>query len=144
MTEEDIIKECEVSDVMTPGVILINEALPFTNVLELFSEHDFFIYPVVDKDEHLKGLISFEDVKNLISYQDCWDWVVAGDASQESIQTLKPEMPLEDAMELMHDLKVEQLPVIADDMLLKPIGVLDRRTIQKFLHDTVIERQRSV
>jgi len=60
-------RRCKVSDIMTRNVITAPMATPLQEAFEIMRDKKVGKLPLVDKDGHLKGLYSFQDVYTLIT-----------------------------------------------------------------------------
>jgi CBS domain-containing protein len=136
ITQEDLIAERNVRDQMEREIVTIDEAVPMTNILNIFGENDFIIYPVVDDQHHFQGIISFENIKNIITNKDIWQWIVAKDLSSDPPVLFKEDMPLEDALETMKQTGLEQLPVVNEENV--PVGILDLHRIERDLAKEIV------
>ncbi len=142
VTEEDIIAGWQVKDVMTTEIPPFRLDTPVEKIMAAFSDYNCFIVPVVDKAGKLRGTISLEDLKEVLVSREAWHWLLADDVAQSVDEKLYPSMPLNEAMDLMHRLELEQMPVLSQEDQDTPAGILDyRRAQRKAAHETVKRRQ---
>lgn len=139
VTEEDVIETWTVNDVMKTSVPPITQGTPLTHIFQIFSVHDYSMYPVVDGKNNLKGILSLDGMKGIMISPDTWDWVLATDVMTESKRTVNPEMPLNTAIDYMRDHSVEEVPVIDADQHV--VGMLDSRSIRIRLTEEVVRRR---
>jgi CIC family chloride channel protein len=110
-------------------------------VFQVFSDHDYLVYPVVGAEGRIAGVISLEGLKHALMDQDVWEWVVAYDVMDPLVDKVTASMPLKDAMDLMGQLHIEQIPVVDDGDGGIPVGLLDRRKARVLVKEEVIRRQ---
>jgi CBS domain-containing protein len=111
VTEEDVIKGWKVKDVLQQAKA-INEALPLTAVMNRFQNENFLSLPVVNKKNEIVGLISLEDMKELLTDQDSWMWILTTDVMEPVSDMFYLETPLDEAMEILKTVNQEQAPIL--------------------------------
>ncbi|RKX79657.1 MAG: sodium:proton exchanger [Spirochaetes bacterium] len=136
VTREDIMEGLKVADKMNQAIVTIQENTPLRKILEVLSENDFYLYPVVDCKNRFLGIISFETIKSVITDRDTWMWILADDLAVEPPVRLKKDMSLKDALKLMHQIGAEQLPVVDDDGT--PVGILDAGDVNRSIEREII------
>ena len=139
VTEEDVIETWTVNDAMKTSVPPITQGTPLTHIFQIFSVHDYTLYPVVDGENKLKGIISLDGMKGIMISPETWDWVLAADVMAEAKKTLKAEMSLREAMDYMRDNSVEEVPIVDEDRHV--VGMLDSRSIRIRLTEEVVRRR---
>ncbi|AUX39369.1 magnesium transporter [Sorangium cellulosum] len=55
-----------VSDVMTTDVVAVNEDVDQEEVARLFAEHDLVVIPVVDGEGRMKGIVTADDIVDVV------------------------------------------------------------------------------
>jgi len=136
ITPEDIIEKWKVSDVLKGPAAVFNEGDTLRSVVETFSAGENHIYPVVDTGGRFLGTIAFEDIKEVLTDQEIWEWLLAGDIVKETNHTVRDDTPLQDALDTMKQLRREQLPVVDGDG--KPMGALDNRQVNLAVEQEII------
>lgn len=140
ITEEDVVAELQVSDVMDPNVKPMSEDLPLTAVLAEFTHHDALVYPVVSVEGKVVGVLTFDSLKELIGDSDSWQWLVAGDVMEPLQEKATLLMKLSDVLEDMSRMQVEALPVLRGDETDEAVGVLDTRYARRRIREELIAR----
>ncbi|MCH7908741.1 MAG: cation:proton antiporter [Candidatus Hydrogenedentes bacterium] len=143
VTEEDVISSWTAADAMISGIDPIPLDLPLTEVFRNFAENDHLVYPVVDREGALKGVISLDELKGVLATQDTWDWVLAADVMAPARDKVSPETPLEDALEHMRLHEIEEMPVVADGAESRPVGILDRRGARIRINEELVRRRQT-
>ncbi|OQY34913.1 MAG: hypothetical protein B6241_03265 [Spirochaetaceae bacterium 4572_59] len=139
ITEEDVIAEWKVSDVLDEKVPIVRSTDSVRKVVTLFAECEYFCLPVVDQDNKSVGMISMNDLKQLIGSQDTWEWLLVGDVISNRIELISSSSPLEEAMKTMKQIGREQLPVVETEENPVPLGMLDLRTVRKMVNKKLVK-----
>jgi Zn-dependent protease/CBS domain-containing protein len=86
-------------------------------------------YFLVADDGNPRGIVTLKDVTAID--RDRWDWTSVADIMKPwgTLSRVTPDMPLLDAMRLMDEKQVAQLPVVEGD---RPIGLLTREEVIRF------------
>lgn len=140
VTEEDVIAEMTVEQVMNPVPLVIQEQTPLRQVVEIFSETEQLIFPVVDKDGAIVGVMRLDAMKDVLPNQDTWDWLVAGDVSEPAGDQTARTATLDTALHEMQNLGLEQMLVVDGG---RPVGILDRRHSRRRISETLLHRQQA-
>ncbi|MDA3938159.1 MAG: CBS domain-containing protein [Spirochaetia bacterium] len=138
ITEEDIIAKWKVEDVLDKDIPIIKETDSVNKLVLYFSEGDYFCLPVVNKDNKTIGMITMNDLKQIIVSQDTWDWILAGDIIDQGNELIIKSSSLEDAMVTLKQLGREQLPVIESEENPVPAGILDTRVVRKLVNKKMV------
>ncbi|MDP8236895.1 MAG: cation:proton antiporter [Candidatus Erginobacter occultus] len=141
VTEEDILSQWTVRNLMDRETRLIREEEPIAEIIRAFSEHDDTSYPVVGPENRMVGIITLERIQNVLTSRDTWRWLVASDVMIPVREKITASSTLKDALELMEQLKFEQIPVVSDDGQDRAVGVLDRQKLKKRVSEEVWQRQ---
>lgn len=141
ITEEDIIAEWKTPEVMEKDITLIPEDMPISNVIDLFVKHDYLAYPVINEDGVIIGLISLNALKDVMNDQPSWQWLVASDIMETTIEIATVDTRLEEIIGHMKQLQINHIPVIRSHEDRHPIGVIDLQQIHKRAGDELILRQ---
>jgi Kef-type K+ transport system membrane component KefB len=141
VTEEDIMAELKVADVVDTGIMPLLEGTPLEAVAQGFAEQDTFVYPVVSKEGHIIGVLTFEMLKELLIDRDTWQWLLVGDVMQPLRHRLSSEMNLGEALQEMSNNQIEVLPVVESDQSAKLMGVLDMRAARRSVGAELVRRQ---
>lgn len=141
VTEEDIMAELKVSDVVDKGIVPLMEGTPLETVVQNFADQDTFVYPVVSSEGKIIGVLTFENLKELLNERDTWQWLVVGDVMQPARHKLVSEMNLGEALKAMDNNQVESMPVIENKESGKLLGVLDIRAARRSINAELVKRQ---
>lgn len=142
VTEVDVIATWTVEDVMKTTVPPITQGTPLTHIFQIFSVHDYVMYPVVGNDNELKGVLSLDGLKGIVVSPETWDWVLAADVMTHTEHTVGKDMPLQEALDFMRDRTFEEVPVVDKDNHI--LGMLDERAVRIRVNEEVIRRRETV
>jgi len=141
VTEDDILASMKVSDVMDRQIPLVSENHPLAKVATMFRDFDSMVFPVVNNSGAVTGIISLESLKDVITDQDAWQWLLAADVMTQTTDSAIESDPLEKTYWHMQDMKISQMPVLATDGSNKPVGMLDSRKTQIRIKERLILHQ---
>ncbi len=141
VTEEDVMAELKVADVVNTGIVPLLEGTPLNTVVQHFAEQDTFVYPVVASDGTIIGVLTFDMLKELLTDRDTWHWLVVGDVMQPLRHRLSSQMNLAEALREMGNNQIEALPVVESDEHEKLIGVLDQRAARRSVGAELVRRK---
>jgi CBS domain-containing protein len=148
ITTEDLLAEYTVGDVMDREPACFTESETFEQIIRTLSQTDAMVYPVLDADGRLLGMITVQDLKGGLGYTGLNRLLVAYDLMQPPVATVDKTTPLAEAVRRMEELDAEYLPVVADgetdeESAPKLLGLLPRRKIERRLSREVVRRRES-
>ncbi|MCK5671833.1 MAG: cation:proton antiporter [Spirochaetales bacterium] len=138
VTEEDIIAKLSLEEVLQKDTPIIKETDSVTQLVSYFTQSEYFCLPVVDKENKTIGMITMNDLKQLIASQDTWDWILAKDIIDPTHDLIIKSRPLEDALMTLKQLGREQIPVIESEENPIPVGILDTRVVRKLVNKKIV------
>lgn len=141
ITEEDIIEQWKVKDVMMRDVVKISEDMTVDQIIRLFVDHDYLAYPVVSTEGRIIGMVSLNALKTVMGDRESWQWLLASDVMEQAMGCVSEEQRLQDALGRMEQENVQHMPVISDRETLRPVGMLDFTHARKKIGDELILRQ---
>ncbi len=125
-----IMDKIKVSDVMHKSVTTIPEHLPFGELMQLVASSRDNYFPVVDRDEKLSGIISMQNIREImLDSEDLCNLVVAKEIATLDVLTLHGDNNLNEAMEKFGLRDIEQLPVVRADEPRIIVGMLSRMDV---------------
>lgn len=141
--EEDVIETWRVRDAMNENVPPITEGTPLSHVFQIFSSEDQVLFPVVDGGGRLKGVISLDVLRGVVTSQETWDWVLAVDVMGPVTDKVTADMPLEDALARLRERGVEEAPVVESDSSDRVVGILDTRLVRIRVNEELVRRRQT-
>lgn len=140
VTEEDLIRQSKVKDIMDKNPPVIYENTCLNKILEIFSSHDNLYYPVVNKDKYLMGIISIDHLKQTFMLSGLDEVLLAYDLMEPVIAITHPETAMTEAKEEMERNRMQCLPVVTEDN--KLVGFIESRSIQRLISTKIAELER--
>jgi CIC family chloride channel protein len=108
----------------------IPEGMKFRDIVKHLTMSKFSSFPVVDEEDHLVGILSFQDVRQHVFEPELEDLVVARDlANTHNVVTVTPRDSLKDALGKLAYRNVEHLVVLDTKDPRRILGILTRRDI---------------
>ncbi|NQZ60379.1 MAG: CBS domain-containing protein, partial [Lentisphaeraceae bacterium] len=111
VTEGDVTQDWKVENVIEK-IEPIQEGMPLTQVMMRFTTQNVLSFPVVNKKNEVTGIISLEHMKDLLTDQASWMWILTADVMEPTKDFFYTQTPLEDALNRMHNVNIEQVPVL--------------------------------
>jgi CIC family chloride channel protein len=127
--EINVLKSISVKDVMSHHVETIKEGTAVVEMTDQISKSRFNSFPVVNADNKLTGILSFNDYSEAIYDEDLKFLVVAKDLASENIVTVSAEDNLYTALEKISRRDFSTMPVVAADDPAELVGIVSRRDI---------------
>ncbi len=135
ITEDDLLKQMKVKQVMHNDVPVIQEHHPLPRVIDVLKSTDHLYYPVVDRSGRLKGVISMENIKNALALAELGDVVLAHDLLDSGCGVVREDQSLDEIKDLLQ--RFEFLAVVDSDN--RVLGVVDTRYIDKLISSKIVE-----
>ena len=151
ITIDDIKKNSRVTDIViqnqkicnydSPAIVSENDTL--FSILNSFSRNPNLNYVVKNpSDGTLAGIISLNHLKEVMQIGDFAESMLAMDVMDKPIAVCKPSTTLPEAYELFDKYDVEALPIVDSEN--EPVGILEKNTVDHFLHIQLINLHRKV
>jgi len=138
--EVNILKSIPVKDVMNPAVETMPENLPIREMVPRIIKSKFNSFPVVNGDNRLCGILSFNDYSDALFDEHLVDLVVAKDLATADVVTVSPEDNLFTALEKISSRDFSLLPVISAEDSNRLEGIVTRRDIIGAYNKAVIKK----
>ncbi len=138
--EVNVLKSMFVKDVMNPNVETIDEALPLEQMAEVISKSKFNSFPVLNAQNQLIGILSFNDYNEAIFDEHLKDLVVARDLATTDLVTISMDDNLWTALEKISAKDFAVLPVVSAQEPNKLEGVVSRRDIIGAYNKAVLKK----
>ena len=139
--EVAIMKSIKVGKAITEEVDFISENANINHLLELFRfARDSFYFPVVNHKGRMVGVVSMQDVKNILHDEEQRVCYLVGAICSRDVIMLTPDDNIYDAMQLF-DLKgIEEIPVVENQDDPWVLGMLRRRDVIAAYNHEVLKR----
>ena len=106
----DFSKEKLVRDVMTRGVVTVPFDTPISESAKLLVKGDISSIVVTAPDNEAVGVISEIDLIKV--FDKDWDKLTAEEVMSTFVRTIKPEMTIKKAADIMRDLNIHRLLIL--------------------------------
>ncbi|MCM8534873.1 MAG: cation:proton antiporter, partial [Lentisphaeraceae bacterium] len=143
ITKEDVVAQWNVKDVLH-DTDAVNEAAPLTSVMARFSNEDFLSLPVVNKNKEIVGTISLDNMKELLTDQSSWMWILTADVMDPVKDTFYLDTPLEDALSVMQTVNLDEAPVLRSENDPTLVGVITLPYTKISISREILKRQGEV
>ena len=138
--EVNVLRSMFVKDVMNANVETMQEALPLKKMAVQISKSKFNSFPVLNTQNQLIGILSFNDYCEAIFNDDLKDLVVARDLATTDLVTVSLDDNLYTALEKISSKDFAVLPVVAAEDPTKLEGVVSRRDIIGAYNKAVLKK----
>lgn len=147
---EDIKKNARVTDVTwgknhicnSESPSIVNETDRLFTILNSFSHNQNLNYAVKNNKGELVGIISLEHLKEVMQIGDFAENMLAMDVMDIPTITCKPSTTLPEAYEMFEQNDTDVIPIV--DLDGTPLGVLEKNTVDHYLHTRIIELNRKL
>ena len=140
--ETAIMKSIRVGKAITEDVDFISERANINQLLEIFRlAKGGFYFPVVDDSGKMTGIISIQDVKNILhkAEEERVCYLVGGICNRDVIM-LTPDDSLYTAMQLFDIKGIEEIPVVENLENKWVVGMLKRRDVIAAYNHEVLKK----
>jgi len=103
-----------VEDYIVTDLETLPQNAPFTSVLAVAQRTPFQLIPVVDRSDRLRGIIRFDDIKEIIFSTELDSMIIAGDMMVTRFVALGPKDDLDAAVEKFKITTHDSLPVVEE------------------------------
>jgi len=139
ITEDDIMKNSSIGDLMTSEPVCILDQMPASKVLEIFSQNDNLYFPVLTSESEgktLTGIITIDSLRETLADLDITNWLLAHDLMEDVICSCTPDMSLIEVKEKMTRYYVDFIPVIDEQDAFR--GIIEDRLINKHISARIL------
>ncbi len=127
--EVNVLKSLFVNEVMNPNVETISIGCPLEIMTDKIAKSKYNSFPVLDADNRLAGILSFNDYSEAIFDEDLKHLVVAKDLATPNVVTVSANDNLYTALEKISRKDFATLPVVSDHDPSQLVGIVSRRDI---------------
>ena len=137
--DSETLRELRVAEVIDHDVDILSEDTPLFTILARFQASRHATFPVVDDDEKIVGIISFDDIRPILAEQEMGSLLLARDLEHLQFRELFPDDNFLTALSAFSDEAAEELPVL-DPKTHSLIGMVSRADILKRYEREVLRR----
>ena len=128
-----------VNQAMPPSTkpVMFHRDTPLRDILQELASTKQQVFPVLDDDEKLCGVIDFHDVRIFFTVHEV-PAVIAQDLLAPTYDVVSPEEDLASALRKFRTTRLEELPVVEKKGSRSVVGVLSRRNVIATYHDRLV------
>ncbi len=127
--EVNVLKSMYVKDVMSPHVETVSEDWPLKTMSDKIAKSKYNSFPVLNSENKLAGILSFNDYSEAIFDEDLKFIVVAKDLASSDVVTVSSIDNLYTALEKISRNDFSTLPVVSPDDPAQLVGIVTRRDV---------------
>jgi CIC family chloride channel protein len=124
--EVSIMGSIKVGDIVNKNFEVISENTSFRKILNIISNSKNWNFPVVNSNNHMVGILSLANIREVMFEEGLKGLVVAKDLATTDVISLFPKNNLNEALEKFALVGATQLPVVDPGKLDRVIGMISR------------------
>ena len=139
----NILRAHKVSEIMDPNFETITSATPLAGIFQKLEQTNESYFVVIDNDQHLKGVISFQDIRAHLSQHSLDYLIIAQDLVRPDTLVVAGDDTLEKAYQLVGVKDLRLLPVVTGETgKEKVVAGVRRDTLIDYYNKQLIETLR--
>ena len=139
--EVNVLRSITVGDIMESGHIeTIPEDMKLRTILQFLPRSRNTTFPVVDQNRLLTGILSIQDIRELVYEHGLEDLIVAKELASSHVITVTVDDNLDEALKKIGYRNIDYLPVVAKDNPRQIVGMVSRRDIISAYNRTLLDR----
>ena len=140
----DVLEKMKVGEVIdyTHEVAMVSQNSTLRRALEVVAGESASYFPVVDNDKRLVGIFSLSDIRRIFQEVDVQDLVIVRDFMVEDVATVKAEDSLDEALRLMNQYTIHEMPVVSAADPRHVIALLTRNNLAAAYHQRLRDLRR--
>lgn len=138
----NVLKSHEVREIMDENYITIHPSTPLAEIFRKIENSNESYFVVEDNRGILKGVISFQDIRSVLSQDSLHYLIIAQDLLKEATDLIYFDDDLEKAYKLFNLKDLKMLPVVNEYESNKVIGVIRRDALTAYYNRQLIETLR--
>jgi CIC family chloride channel protein len=130
-----LLEQMSVSDVARPRqVTTVPENMPLSQLIQVVSHSQEAYFPVVDEGGRMTGILSINDIREVMFEESLSHLVVAKDVATPNVVRVFRDDSLQEALDKMVLLNVDSLPVVEAGSPEKIFSMISKRGIIGYYH----------
>jgi CIC family chloride channel protein len=125
----DILRSHKIANLILTDVPIVYEYTPFEEILNIFMKSHYTTFPVLDKENRVRGTISLRELRPVLFDRSIAPLLLATDIMSENIFVLEKDNTLEEALQKMEIDDSDLLPVVESTETMRYIGMVAREDI---------------
>ncbi|MCM8538226.1 MAG: cation:proton antiporter [Lentisphaeraceae bacterium] len=140
ITEDDILDQWKIKHVIEE-IKPVYERTTIHDLLARFSNEKYISYPVVNDKNEVKGIISLDNLKEILHNQESWNWLVTADVMENISEAFFLDTPLKEAHKNLRSMNLQQIPVVNTSNENKLVGLISQSRTNYLLKSELIKRR---
>lgn len=136
----NIMQSLQVREAMTEHVKTLSEATPFRELLRIVTTSRVQYFPVVDAQGEMTGIITFDNLRDLLFEEEIRDLLLAKDIASEPVSRLTPDDNLWTAIEKFAIKDLDQIVVVSPDNPRRLLGMISHREVINAYNREILRR----
>ncbi|MBN2808561.1 MAG: chloride channel protein [Deltaproteobacteria bacterium] len=140
--EVNLLRSIKVGDVMFRGSLeTIPETMKLKSLLQFLPRSHKTTFPVVDAEGLLTGILSIQDLRELVYEDGLEELIVAKELARDKVLTVTAKDNLDDALQKIGSRNIDYLPVVAEANPRRLVGMVSRQDIIAAYNRSLLERE---
>ncbi len=140
--EVNLLRSIRIGDVMYRGELeTIPETMKLKSILQFLTRSRKTAFPVVDSEGLLTGILSIQDLRELLYEEELEDLIVAKEIASDKVLTVTAQDHLGRALQKIGSRNIDYLPVVAEDNPRRLVGMISRQDIIAAYNRALLERE---
>ncbi|MDD5772385.1 MAG: cation:proton antiporter [bacterium] len=143
ITEDDVLRKTTIGQIIDKDPPCVNDNIQLKDILKIFSNSKYHNYPVVDAEKRLKGVITFESIRQSYAHAEAGNIILAHDIMEPVItRKISINSSLLEAGEIMNKYGIDYLSIVDERSVL--LGFVEKRVIESFVSIKLIEIEQKI
>ena len=113
--DRNVLTLLKMDSVLETDFITITPEMTLGELVKVISESNRNIFPVIDNDGHLRGILLLDEVRNIMFQPRLYKRFTVGQLMTSPLAILRFDMPMDKVMETFEDTGAWNLPVVDTD-----------------------------
>ncbi|HDS16924.1 MAG TPA: chloride channel protein [Proteobacteria bacterium] len=140
--ELNLLRSIRIGDIMFRGSLeTIPETMKLKSLLQFLPRSRKTTYPVVDGKGLLSGILSIQDLRELVYEEGLEELIVAKELARDKVLTVTAGENLDDALRKIGSRNIDYLPVVSEANPRRLVGMVSRQDIISAYNRSLLERE---
>jgi len=136
-----LLEKMSVADVVEPHpVVVVGEKMPLGQLVEVMAHSQQIYFPVVSLDGRVTGILSINDVREVMFDESVHQLIVAKDVATPNVVRVFGDESLQEALDKMVLLNVDELPVVKEEAPDEIVAMISKRDIIGYYHSRTVRK----
>ena len=138
----NVLRSHQVKEIMQTEFITIKPSTPLAEIFRTIENSTESYFIVLDDTKHLCGVISFQDIRSILSQHSLDYLVIAQDLVKNNTIVLNFDDNLETALQMFNKIDLRLIPVVNEYESNKVIGIIRRDTLIDYYNKQLLDTLR--